>query len=113
MLTLSLNASAVSTICPRAIKDPGPPANRRKLRDMNAQMTFQRICAISGIICPLLFFGAFVSAGFIPPLAPSSTAAEIAGHYRDHATGIRLGAAIMLLSGAFYASYTAVISAQM
>jgi len=80
---------------------------------MNAQMTFQRICAISGIICPLLFFGAFVSAGFIPPLAPSSTAAEIAGHYRDHATGIRLGAAIMLLSGAFYASYTAVISAQM
>ncbi len=80
---------------------------------MNAQMTFQRICAISGIICPLLFFGAFVSAGFIPPLAPSSTAAEIASHYRDHATGIRLGAAIMLLSGAFYASYTAVISAQM
>ena len=47
---------------------------------MNAQMMFQRICAISGIICPLLFFGAFVSAGFIPPLAPSSTAAEIAGH---------------------------------
>ena len=80
---------------------------------MNPQMTFQRICAISGIICPLLFFGAFVAAGFIPPLAPSSSAAEIAGHYRNHAAGIRLGAAIMLLSGAFYASYTAVISAQM
>jgi hypothetical protein len=80
---------------------------------MNPQMTFQRICAVSGIICPLLFFGAFVAAGFIPPLAPSSSAAAIASHYRDHAAGIRLGAAIMLLSGAFYASYTAVISAQM
>lgn len=76
-------------------------------------MTFQRICAVSGIVCPLLFFGAFIAAGFIPPLAPSSSAAAIASHYRDHATGIRLGAAIMLLSGAFYASYTAVISAQM
>jgi len=80
---------------------------------MSPQMTFQRICAVSGIICPLLFFGAFVAAGFIPPLAPSSSATEIARHYRDHAAGIRLGAAIMLLSGAFYASYTAVISAQM
>jgi hypothetical protein len=80
---------------------------------VNPQMAFQRMCAISGIICPLLFFGAFVAAGFIPPLAPSSSAAEIAGHYRDHAAGIRLGAAIMLVSGAFYASYTAVISAQM
>jgi hypothetical protein len=76
-------------------------------------MTFQRICAISGIICPLLFFGAFIAAGFIPPLAPSSSTADIAGHYREHTAGIRLGAAIMLLSGAFYASYTAVISAQM
>lgn len=79
----------------------------------NPQMTFQRVCAISGILCPLLFFGAFIAAGFIPPLAPSSSAAQIANHYRDHAAGIRLGAAIMLLSGAFYASYTAVISAQM
>jgi len=76
---------------------------------VNPQMTFQRVCAIGGIICPLLFFGAFLAAGFIPPLAPSSSAAEIAGHYRDHAAGIRLGAAIMLLSGAFYASYSAVM----
>jgi hypothetical protein len=80
---------------------------------MNPQMTFQRVCAISGIICPLLFFGAFVAAGFIPPLPPSWSAAQIAAHYRDHAGGVRLGAAIMLLSGAFYAAYSAVISGQM
>ena len=80
---------------------------------MKPQMTFQRVCAISGIICPLLFFGAFVAAGFIPPLPPSWSAAQIAAHYRDHANGVRLGAGIMLLSGAFYAAYTAVISGQM
>lgn len=76
-------------------------------------MTYQRICAISGIICPLLFFGAFVVAGFIPPLPPGWSPAQIAQHYRDHANGIRLGAAIMLLSGAFNAAYAAVISGQM
>jgi hypothetical protein len=76
-------------------------------------MTFQRICAISGIICPLLFFGAFIAAGFVPPLAPSSSVSEIAGYYQEHANGIRLGAGIMLLSGMFYAAYTAVLSGQM
>jgi hypothetical protein len=80
---------------------------------MNPQMTFQRVCAIAGVITPILFFGAFIAAGFIPPLAPSASAGEIAAHYREHASGIRLGAGIMLLSGAFYAAYTAVISAQM
>lgn len=80
---------------------------------MKPQMTFQRVCAVAGVICPLLFFGAFVAAGFIPPLAPSASAAEIATHYRSHATGIRLGAGLMLMSGMFYAAYTAVISAQM
>ncbi len=80
---------------------------------VNPQMTFQRICAISGIICPLLFFGAFIAAGFVPPLAPSSSVSEIAAYYQQHANGIRLGAGIMLLSGMFYAAYTAVMSGQM
>ncbi|MGH2604166.1 MAG: hypothetical protein ACRDJ9_32865 [Dehalococcoidia bacterium] len=77
------------------------------------QMTFQRVCAWSGIACFLAFFGAFVLADFIPPLKPHSSAQEIAEHYRDQTTGIRVGGALMLLSGMFYAAYTAVISAQM
>ena len=80
---------------------------------MKPQMTFQRVCALAGVICPLLFFGAFIAAGFIPPLAPSASAAQIAAHYQSHANGIRLGAGFMLLSGMFYAAYTALISAQM
>ena len=81
--------------------------------EMNAQMMFQRICAFSGIICLLLFFGGFVAAGFLPPLAPGSSAQEIAAHYQDHATGIRFGAGLIFLSSMFYAWFTAVISGQM
>ena len=80
---------------------------------MNPQMTFQRICAISGIVCPLLFFLALLVGGLLPPLMPGASATEISSHYQQHANGIRLGAGLMLVSSMFYASYTAVISAQM
>jgi hypothetical protein len=46
-------------------------------------------------------------------MAPSLTAGEVAAFYQHHATGIRIGGVLMFLSGAFYAVYTAVISAQM
>jgi hypothetical protein len=77
------------------------------------QMTFQRVCAWAGIVCVTLFFAAFALAHFIPPVRPGMSAAAIAQHYRDHTTGIRIGGVIMLLSGMFYAAFTAVISAQM
>jgi hypothetical protein len=80
---------------------------------MNAQVTFQRICAYSGIICVLLFFGGFVAAGFLPPLSPSMSAAQIAAHYQAHTAGIRLGAGLIFLSSGFYVWFTAVISGQM
>lgn len=77
------------------------------------QFSFQRVCTWSGIVCFLLFFGAFLAAGFIPPLAPHSSATAIAHFYQQHATGIRIGGVLMLLSGMFYAAFTGVISAQM
>jgi hypothetical protein len=80
---------------------------------MNAQMTFQRICAVSGIICVLLFFGGFVAASFLPPMSPGLSATDVAAHYQAHTTGIRFGAGLMFLSSMFYAWFTAVISGQM
>lgn len=80
---------------------------------MNAQMAFQRFCAFSGIICVLLFFGGFVAAGFIPPLSPGMSAAQIVAHYQAHTAGIRLGAGLIFLSSMFYVWFTAVISGQM
>jgi hypothetical protein len=80
---------------------------------MNAQKTFQRICAYSGIVCVLLFFGGFVAAGFLPPLSPSMSAAQVAAHYQAHTAGIRLGAGLIFLASGFYAWFSAVISGQM
>jgi hypothetical protein len=77
------------------------------------QMTFQRVCAWSGAAAVTLFFLAFVAADFIPPLAPHSSALYIAHFYQQHATRIRIGGCVMLLSGMFYAAFTGVISAQM
>lgn len=77
------------------------------------QMIFQRACAWSGVICVTMFFTAFALAGFIPPLSPSLTAEAVSEHYMNHRTGVRIGAGLMLISGMFYAAYTAVISAQM
>jgi hypothetical protein len=80
---------------------------------MNAQATFQKFCALSGIICVLLFFGGFVAAGFLPPLSPGMSAAQVAAHYQAHTAGIRLGAGLIFLSSMFYIWFTAVISGQM
>jgi hypothetical protein len=80
---------------------------------MNAQATFQRICAYSGVVCVLLFFGGFVAAGFLPPLSPGMSATQVAAHYQAHTAGIRLGAGLIFLSSGFYVWFTAVISGQM
>lgn len=80
---------------------------------MNPQMTFQRVCAISGMIALVLFFVAMLAAAFLPPMSPSMSAAEVAGFYQDHTTGIRAGAGLMLISSMFYAMHTGVISGQM
>jgi hypothetical protein len=80
---------------------------------MKAQITFQRVCAWCGIICPVLFFLGLLAAGFLPPMSPSLSAAEVAAHYQQHTTGIRLGAGLVFLSSMFYVWFTAVISGQM
>jgi hypothetical protein len=77
------------------------------------QLTFQRIAAWCGIGSMIVFLLAFVIAGWIPPMAPHWSARYVARYYQEHATRIRAGACVMLLSGAFYAVYTGVISAQM
>lgn len=69
-------------------------------------------CAWLGIICPLLFFGGLMTAGFFPPMRPMQSAQEVAAIYRQNTVGIRLGALIMMISAAFYLPFTAVIAAQ-
>ncbi|MCD2194556.1 hypothetical protein LQ327_14380 [Actinomycetospora endophytica] len=80
---------------------------------MASQHGFQRMAALCGVVAVLLFFGAFALAGFIPPVSPSLTAEQITAHYREHTFGMGLGGLAMMLSGMFYAPFTAVISTQM
>lgn len=80
---------------------------------MTTHAPFQRFCAWSGIICVALFFAAFISAGWVPPMAPSWSAEQVAQYYQTHTTGIRVGGVLMFLSGGFYAPFTAVLSGQM
>ena len=77
------------------------------------QKIFEKVCAWSGVICVTLFFVAFAFAGFILPLSPSLSVDEVVAHYQQHATGIRIGMGLMLISSAFYAMFTAAISGQM
>lgn len=73
----------------------------------------QRVCAWSGVVSVVLFFAAFLLAGFIPPPGPYMPMAEVVAMYQQHATGIRLGMGLMLLSSGFYIPFSGVISIQM
>lgn len=73
----------------------------------------QRLCAWSGIVCVLFFFGAFLLSGFIPVPGPSMTQEEVVAMYQQHTSGIRFGMGLMLLSSGLYLPLVAAISIQM
>ncbi|MCV7412562.1 hypothetical protein AWC05_18250 [Mycobacterium florentinum] len=90
----------------------GDPLSASGLSATGVQRTFQRVCALSGIVCPLLFFGGLLLCAFLPPLRPGASAIEIAAHYQQHATGIRFGTALILLASMFYIAYSGAIYGQ-
>lgn len=54
------------------------------------------VCASCGFLLVVLLFGGLIASGWMPPLAPSESAAEITARYTEHTNGIRLGAVMML-----------------
>jgi hypothetical protein len=80
---------------------------------MKSQMNFQRVGAWSGIVCAVLFFLGLLAGGLIPLPSPGWSASRVASFYQVHATGIRFGSGLILVSGMFYLPYVAVMSAQM
>jgi hypothetical protein len=74
----------------------------------------QKICAISGYVCILLFGLAFwPTSKFIPVPGPGLDAHEVASLYAHNANGIRLGMLLMTIAGSLVAPFVAVISIQM
>jgi hypothetical protein len=74
----------------------------------------QKICAISGYVCIVLFGLAFwPTSKFIPVPGPGLNALQVASLYQNNANGIRFGMLIMTIAGSLVAPFVAVISVQM
>jgi hypothetical protein len=73
----------------------------------------ERLCTWSGMIGVVLFFCGFIFSQFIPPPSPSWTQEQVVAHYVEHASGIRTGMVLMMISGLFISPMVGVISAQL
>ena len=79
---------------------------------MNARN--QRICAWAGPVAAIIWvIGLLFFARFIPPIAPSLGAAEVAARYAANPIGIRAGMVCVLAGGALYGAWVAVITVQL
>ncbi|MEM6110541.1 hypothetical protein AAHS21_30635 [Mycobacterium sp. 050272] len=68
----------------------------------------------SGVLFAVLFFLGFgIIARYIPPPAPTRTAADVASFYRDNANAIRAGMILSMYALVFFVPFTAAISAQL
>jgi hypothetical protein len=75
--------------------------------------TTQRFWAWGGVLSIVLFGVGWVGLmQFLPPLAPSRSAVEIARTFRDHGTAIRFGALLMMCGTMLWVPWAAVIAAQ-
>lgn len=72
----------------------------------------QRVCAWGGVFCAVFIGAGLLLAGFVPPPAPSLSAAEIAALYQTNANSIRAGMILALTGIAGYAALVGVISVQ-
>jgi hypothetical protein len=66
--------------------------------------------ASCGFAFVALLFGGLLISGFIPPIAPSRSAGEVAAFYRDNPNGIRFGLILMMFGAAVTAPFVAAIS---
>ena len=72
----------------------------------------QKAAAWSAILACVVFYAAFVFAGFIPPPGPSMTRDQVVAMYSERTNGIRWGMLCMLVSSMLLSPITAAISVQ-
>lgn len=73
----------------------------------------QRVMAWCGLAFVAIFGGGMLIAGFVPPIPPDDSAAEVARHYQQNTNSIRLGCLLMLIGAGFTIPFFAVVTAQM
>lgn len=73
----------------------------------------QLACAWSGPLCTVLaVLGMVVIGGFVPPQAPSDSAAEIADFYTENATQIRVGMVVAMIGFTLFVPFGIAIALQ-
>jgi hypothetical protein len=78
-----------------------------------AGVAVQRFWVFGGVVSIVLFAVGWVGLmRFLPPLAPSKSAAEIAHVFDVRRTGIRFGALLMMIAAMLWVPWAAVIAAQ-
>lgn len=97
---------------PNNAAPPAPTASSQSETE-RWNKAIDRLCAYSGLLYTAFSFVFFIASGNFPPAAPSLTAEQTVQHYHKHLVGYQVGAAFFVLSGAFYGSFTAVMSQQM
>ena len=76
--------------------------------------TNELLCAHSGwVFAVLLSLGVFGIAGWMPLIEPAMTAADLASHFAENRTRIRIGVTVLAFSSVFWWSFSAAIAMQM
>ena len=78
---------------------------------MNTQ--HQVYCAYAGPLFVVLLTPIWYLTGFLPPLAPSMSPAEVAAFYEEHRSMIRFGATMLMQLAMLGVLWSAAISAQL
>lgn len=74
----------------------------------------ERACGVLGFAAPIiLFIGMWPLQGFLPPLKPSLTPAEVSAVFRDHATGIIVGSIFIMLGSTLLVTFFCAIAARL
>ena len=73
----------------------------------------QRLCVWCGPAFMGVFFLGLLAAHWMPPPSPGATAAETGRFYREHSTGIRIGALLIGFAATLLGPFAAVLSTQM
>ncbi|KAF4950239.1 hypothetical protein FGADI_8327 [Fusarium gaditjirri] len=87
-----------------------------QLAAMNAakrRRNLNYFCALCGPIAGGFFISCFIGSGFLPPIHPSWSAERSLEHYQAHQTGIHVGSALMMFSGAFFIPFYCLVADQM
>jgi hypothetical protein len=77
-------------------------------------VTAQRWCAASGLVCVAVFLvGFFVIAGFVPPPSPSASAVELQKLFHGDTLAVRVGLVLAVVAAAFIPPWVCAISAEL